>query len=69
MKILSYGKPPEERVHRLTCTNCYTVIEIKEGEGKVTHSQKDGSYISYKCPVCEKTITKDLDSNRPIYPG
>ncbi len=64
MKIITRGVIPGERIHRATCYNCKSELEFQECEGKVTHDQRDGDFITVVCPVCNVTVTADLHSNR-----
>jgi len=52
MNIIVLGNMPEDKIYRFTCHHCKTIFEIKLSEGKVTHDQRSGSYLSYYCPLC-----------------
>lgn len=56
MEILHRGTPPSEREYKASCYNCRTVVKFKQSEGKITHDQRDGSYVSVSCPVCAGNI-------------
>jgi len=60
MEIISRGTPPSEKIHKIKCNNCNSLIQFTEGEGKIVHDQRDGNSISIICPVCGKKIWKDL---------
>ncbi len=54
IKILTRGKLPEEIVYKATCGNCKTHFEFNETDAKVTHDQRDGSFMTIRCPLCQK---------------
>jgi predicted RNA-binding Zn-ribbon protein involved in translation (DUF1610 family) len=58
MKIITRGVVPEEKVYRVTCVICYSVIEFNESEGEIigqTHR-----VIKFKCPLCNYKIITQL---------
>jgi endogenous inhibitor of DNA gyrase (YacG/DUF329 family) len=56
MKILKKGKRPEDKVYHAECTNCNTEVEFKYSEAKHIFDQRDGDYLTVKCPVCKQFI-------------
>lgn len=52
MKIIKRGTLPEERVYRVTCSNCKSELEYTKEDVKLDF--REGDYIV--CPVCEKFI-------------
>lgn len=60
MKIIKKGTPPSDKVYEGTCRSCKTVVEFKQSEGKVTHDQRDGNFVSVRCPVCNSLIHVSL---------
>lgn len=63
MKIIKRGEvpaPDSERVHEGTCHNCKTVIEFQQKEAKLLDDAHCGEYLAIACPVCDKTIYKNL---------
>jgi hypothetical protein len=60
IKIIKRGKIPEDKVYPTTCGVCRTEFEFTEKDGNVTDSQRDGRFITVKCPVCAKLICLDL---------
>jgi len=56
MRIIKQGVAPTERVYCGTCRNCETEIEFKQHEAKTNFDQRDGNYLSIKCPTCGETI-------------
>jgi hypothetical protein len=67
MEILHRGIPPSERTHEATCITCQTKIRFKQGEAKYQSDQRDGDYLSIECPVCNRTITKQINSRTGNY--
>ncbi|MBB5462894.1 RNase P subunit RPR2 [Paraburkholderia sp. Cpub6] len=55
MKIIQRGRPPSEREWKFTCTNCRTIFECMQSEGRLTSDQLDGDTLSIACPVCDRT--------------
>jgi len=60
MTILKVGKAPENIVHRGKCTFCRTEVEFERHEGTVTYCQRDGDFVSVRCPTCGKNIHSRL---------
>ena len=60
MEILHRGTPPGEKKYEATCNCCKTVVRFAQSEGEVTHSQRDGSFVTVKCPVCHGQIHQEL---------
>lgn len=56
MEIIERGTPPEEKVYEGRCMNCKTKVRFKRSEGKVTFDQRDGNFVTVKCPVCRHAI-------------
>lgn len=56
MRIVERGTLPEEQLWQGTCTHCRTRIEFERHEGKFHDDQRDGSYVTIACPVCQMTI-------------
>lgn len=61
MKIIKKGKRPEDKKHRGTCHNCKTVVEFSQSEGVVTYDQRDGNFVTVKCPTCGQDITSAIN--------
>lgn len=58
MRVIKKGIPPGEKLYIATCLWCKSEVEFKANEGKFTDDQRDGSYITVRCPVCENEIHK-----------
>ena len=59
MKIIKRGKDPNKKKYKVTCDNCKTIFEFLYCEAKYNADDRDGDYLSIKCPVCkEEIITK-----------
>jgi hypothetical protein len=56
MEIIFEGVIPEEKVRRARCTNCNTIFDFKQSEGKIQHDPREGDYLSINCPLCKKQI-------------
>lgn len=60
MKIIKQGIPAEEKKHRGQCSRCETQVEFYRKEGTVTYDQRDGNFVTVKCPVCGHPIHSSL---------
>ena len=60
MKILQRGTPPAEAVHTGICHTCNTEVEFARSEGKITYDQRDGDFVTVKCPVCGASIHSQI---------
>ena len=60
MRIIKEGQLPEGKVYVHTCVNCRTLFGFLAKEGKITYDQRDGDFISVKCPFCDKTCNMNL---------
>lgn len=71
--VIKRGVLPEETVHEVTCSHCYSELRFKEKEAKLIDDQRDGRYLQITCPVCDRTITKSATRHRNCvggnYPG
>ncbi len=59
MKIIKEGKLPEDNEDNEydgTCHNCSTIIKFKQHEAKINYDQRDGDFLSIRCPLCNKYI-------------
>ena len=57
MEIINRGKLPSERVYTATCTNCGSVLRFTHAEATHHSDQRDGNFVSVKCPVCHHNVT------------
>lgn len=60
MKILKRGNAPTDRPIQAACRNCHSEIEFEIGEASVVSDPRDGDYLSIKCPVCGREITRNV---------
>ena len=60
MKIIFKGTLPGAREYQASCTNCKTIFEFVASEGKIHVDQRDGDYVTIACPVCYKSVYKNL---------
>lgn len=56
VKVIEPGKLPQDKVYRVRCRNCQALLEFAQWEGKMTHDQRDGSFLTIKCPTCEHDV-------------
>ena len=56
MEILSRGNDPAKRQYTGTCTTCGTRVRFLKQEAKYHSDQRDGDYLSVKCPECPASI-------------
>ena len=57
MKIIKRGELPQEKVHRLTCSDCKTVFECTQEELKYEYDPREPNATYYiECPVCNKYV-------------
>jgi len=60
MKIIQQGTLPEEITYRVDCSNCRTIFEFEQREGRVVYDQRDGNAVVINCPTCNKEVWKSL---------
>ena len=65
MKILKRGTRPAESIHTGTCCTCNTEVEFARSEGKITYDQRDGDFVTVKCPVCGSSIHSQITYASP----
>jgi len=56
VKVIKQGQKPESRVYRGACRTCHTEIEFERHEAKYNVDQRDGDYLSIRCPTCSSDI-------------
>lgn len=56
MKIIKHGLLPEERVYRVTCIACKCVFDAEQSEGVYVSDQRDGDFVRFKCPTCNRDV-------------
>ena len=56
MRIIKSGIKPSERLYQVTCTTCKTEFEFKQSEATFYDDQREGSYYSIKCPICNDSV-------------
>ncbi len=64
MKILQRGHKPENRVYDFKCYYCSTTFEAERHECSFSEDQRDGSFLTYACPVCERPCTVATANHR-----
>ena len=65
MKILKRGTLPEERILNATCRKCQTEFEFAQSETTTVHDQREGDYLSIRCPLCSAPVFLSSKSNPP----
>ena len=60
MEIIKSGKLDIDKEAEFSCRHCSAVISAKRGEGLYTSDQRDGDYIRFQCPYCNKLIHVSL---------
>ncbi len=56
MEIIKKGQPKNEKIYNATCRSCDTQIRFQRKEAKETFDQRDGNFLTVKCPVCGDSI-------------
>lgn len=58
MKLISRGVDPKTVVRNATCANCHSKYEFtaSDSEVKYTSDQRDGSFFSFTCTVCNQLV-------------
>lgn len=52
MKVIKQGQPPEDQIHRETCSHCKSELEFKHSEVQWSPDLRDGARWFVICPVC-----------------
>ena len=60
MKIIKHGIIPETVPYVVTCGYCKTEFEFLKMEAEVRSCQRDGTWLTIDCPVCNKSVMKDI---------
>jgi len=56
MKIIYKGTLPDKQKYEVRCYKCNSIIEFEKDEGIITFDQRDGNFITFTCPICNKPI-------------
>ena len=56
MKVIKQGQKPENKVYRGACRTCHTEVEFEQREAEYKVDQRDGDYLSIRCPTCSSAI-------------
>lgn len=57
MKVIKRGKKPEDKSYKVTCDYCQTIFIFKRKEAEWHGDQRDGDYLSIRCPICKNNVT------------
>lgn len=60
MRIIKQGQKPEDILHTLICHKCKCEFEFKQIEAKMNYDQRDGNFLSIRCPCCNEYLTKSV---------
>jgi len=60
MRIIKEGQKPEDKLYTLTCRKCKCEFEFKQIEAKINYDQRDGNFLSIRCPCCNEQCTKAI---------
>ena len=60
IEIIKRGKIPQEKKYEATCYTCKTVFTALQEDGKVVNDQRDGDFVTFHCPVCNRECHCDL---------
>ena len=60
VKIIKRGQLPGERVRKVTCSQCKSVLEVKESEWESTGDVREPNVVCVDCPVCKHKIYRKL---------
>lgn len=66
MNIIKEGIKPKDRKYQLTCQTCATVFNIFEYEGTKSHDQREGDFISCKCPICDQIVNHQISPSQAM---
>lgn len=61
MEVIKRGTSPGEKTAEVTCYTCRSELRVTQAEGKRNSSCRNEVYYSYKCPVCGKEVTVDIN--------
>lgn len=59
IEVLKKGKGKENRECEFPCRECDSLLRARICDGETFHNQRDGSYVSFLCPVCNQYIYVD----------
>lgn len=57
VKIIKYGKLPEDKEYIQTCNNCGTEFSFLKKDAKLIEDFREGSFLSINCPLCRTSCT------------
>ncbi len=60
MKILKKGILPKDKTYTVSCGNCHTKFQFKQHEGEIIEDDRDGDYITIKCPICKGHVNTSI---------
>ena len=65
IQVLKVGVLPTEVKYHFVCYNCKTEFIATRGDGRFAYDQRDGDFVSVKCPTCgQETSSSEKYSDR-----
>lgn len=61
VEVLERGTPPGSRTRVTRCQTCRSKLRFKEADARLVPDQRDGDYLTFKCPVCHHDVTVAID--------
>lgn len=62
VKVTTPGILPKDIKYTATCTECMCRFEFTGDDGKTSHDQREGSFITIGCPTCNKPVHQKVRS-------
>ena len=53
IEIIEIGQKPGDKQYEVQCRACRTKFTFSRSDAKYTSDQRDGDFVSIKCPLCE----------------
>ena len=60
MEVLKQGTHPDDKVFNGRCHYCAAEVRFRQSEGRITREQRDGDFITVRCPTCPENINVEL---------
>ncbi len=60
--------PLENYIFDATCVRCKSELQFQRRDGEVTSDQRDGDFVTVKCPVCGTPVHAALSKGREPSP-
>ena len=56
MRIISFGKVPEEQEYTVVCAHCKSILGYTQSDAVFCGLYLDKFVLAIKCPICNKQI-------------